>query len=74
MYEDEELALLGLDPWQGEPIDAAIIQADHREYALLSPADLPGALVVYDGRGVLAASGWGDESGLVVIGQGDTTA
>jgi nucleotide sugar dehydrogenase len=74
MYDDDELIRLGLDPWEGGPIDAAIVQADHREYALLGPADLPGARVVYDGRGILTATGWGDESGLVVIGQGETTA
>ena len=74
MYDDDELIRLGLDPWEGGQIDAAIIQADHREYALLGPADLPGARVVYDGRGVLTAARWGDESGLVVIGQGETTA
>ena len=56
LYSDEELTALGLKPWDGEAIDAAIVQADHAEYAKLSAADLPGARIVLDGRGVLNAA------------------
>ena len=56
LYSDEELTALGLTPWDGEAIDAAIVQADHGEYAKLSAADLPGARIVLDGRGVLDAA------------------
>ena len=56
LYSDEELTALGLKPWDGEAIDAAIVQADHAEYAKLSAADLPGARIVLDGRGVLDAA------------------
>ena len=56
LYSDEELTALGLTPWDGEAIDAAIVQADHAEYAKLSAADLPGARIVLDGRGVLNAA------------------
>jgi UDP-N-acetyl-D-mannosaminuronic acid dehydrogenase len=56
LYSDEELTALGLTPWDGEAIDAAIVQADHAEYAKLSAADLPGARIVLDGRGVLDAA------------------
>jgi UDP-N-acetyl-D-mannosaminuronic acid dehydrogenase len=55
LYSDDELAALGLTPWDHEPIDAAIVQADHAEYAQLSAADLPGVRVVLDGRGILNA-------------------
>ncbi len=55
LYSDDELAALGLTPWDGEAIDAAIVQADHAEYAQLSAADLPGARVVLDGRGIVDA-------------------
>ena len=55
LYSDDELAALGLTPWDNEPIDAAIVQADHAEYAQLSAADLPGVRVVLDGRGILDA-------------------
>lgn len=56
LYSDEELTALGLTPWDGEAIDAAIVQADHAEYAKLSAADLPGARIVLDGRGVVDAT------------------
>lgn len=56
LYSDEELTALGLTPWDGEAIDAAILQADHAEYAKLSSADLPGARIVLDGRGVVDAA------------------
>ena len=56
LYSDDELAALGLTPWDHEPIDAAIVQADHAEYAQLSAADLPGVRVVLDGRGILDAA------------------
>ena len=55
LYSDSELADLGLTPWDGESIDAAIVQADHAEYAQLSAADLPGVRVVLDGRGIIDA-------------------
>ena len=52
-------ARLGFEPWDGAPVDAAIVQADHAGYARLTPADLPGVRVVVDGRGVLDAGGVG---------------
>jgi UDP-N-acetyl-D-mannosaminuronic acid dehydrogenase len=56
LYTDEELEGHGYAPWDGAPVDAAIVQADHAEYAELSAADLPGATQVVDGRGVLDAA------------------
>jgi nucleotide sugar dehydrogenase len=53
-----ELHELGFAPWEGEPVDAAIIQADHSSYRQLTPADLPGVRVVLDGRGVLDPAAW----------------
>lgn len=54
LYDPGELTALGFEPWlPGGPVDAAIVQADHPEYAALTPVDLPGARVVVDGRGVL---------------------
>jgi len=58
LYDAGELAALGCDAWAGEPVDAAIVQADHPEYAALTPADLPGVRVVVDGRGVLEPTRW----------------
>ena len=53
LYSADELTALGFTPWDGGSIDAAIVQADHPQYATLGPADLPGARAVLDGRGVL---------------------
>ena len=51
LYSDAELQQHGFAAFHlGEPCDAAIIQADHVEYATLSPADLPGVKVIVDGR------------------------
>lgn len=57
MYDDAEIERFGWTPYHlGEPVDAAVVQADHREYADLSPADLPGLTAVVDGRGVTDAA------------------
>jgi UDP-N-acetyl-D-mannosaminuronic acid dehydrogenase len=53
LYSAEELREAGYEPWDGERADAAIVQADHAEYAFLSPDDLPGVTEIVDGRGVL---------------------
>jgi UDP-N-acetyl-D-mannosaminuronic acid dehydrogenase len=53
MYSHADLQAAGYEPWTGEPVDGAIVQADHREYAALDPGDIGGAQVVVDGRGVL---------------------
>lgn len=53
LYDAAELAALGFSAWTGEPVDAAVLQADHAEYAALTPAELPDVRVVVDGRGVL---------------------
>lgn len=51
LYTDDELAALGFSPNHlGNPVDAAVIQADHREYADLTSADLPGVKAIADGR------------------------
>ena len=46
-------AALGFTPWDGEPVDGAILQADHAEYRELRGPDVPGARAIVDGRGVL---------------------
>ncbi|WP_114906597.1 nucleotide sugar dehydrogenase [Ornithinimicrobium murale] len=56
MFSDEELSALGWQPYRwsagqpGEPVDVAIVQADHPEYAELTAADLPGLKLMLDGR------------------------
>ncbi|MBP2364690.1 nucleotide sugar dehydrogenase [Pseudonocardia parietis] len=59
LYSDAELAALGFEPYHlGEPLDAAVIQADHREYAELGPERLPGLRVLVDGRRSSSADRW----------------
>lgn len=59
LYSDAELEQLGFAPYHfGEPIDAAVVQADHTEYRSVGPADLPGISVFIDGRRVSSADRW----------------
>lgn len=70
MFTDDELAAYGFDAYHvGEPVDAAIVQADHPEYTALRPADLPGVQVLVDGRRATQPEAW---VGVVryVIGEG----
>jgi nucleotide sugar dehydrogenase len=54
MYTPDELATLGWAAYEiGSPVDVAIAQADHAEYAALGKDDLPGVQVVVDGRRIL---------------------
>lgn len=74
LYTNDELTALGLTPWDGQDVDGVIVQSDHHEYRDLGPDDLPGAGVVFDGRGVLDPIRWQSSPGrLMVIGQGSTT-
>lgn len=57
MYSDDELRREGFAPHHfGEPADAAILQADHPDYKHLSARDLPGLLVLLDGRNFVEPS------------------
>jgi UDP-N-acetyl-D-mannosaminuronate dehydrogenase len=57
MYTDDELAHFGWTPYHlGEPVNVAIVQADHAEYRSLSAADLPGVTMIVDGRAILDAA------------------
>ncbi|WP_022867695.1 nucleotide sugar dehydrogenase [Schaalia vaccimaxillae] len=70
MYTDEELAEFGWEPYHlGSPIDAAIIQADHREYGALCPSDLPGLRLLFDGRRVTDPTKWIGTPRLVIGGR-----
>jgi nucleotide sugar dehydrogenase len=58
LYDAEELTGLGLPPHRGEPVSAAIVQADHAEYRTLGETDLPGVRVLVDGRRVTDPVRW----------------
>lgn len=59
LFTDAELAAHGLQAYHlGENVDAAIVQADHRSYTELGPADLPGIQVLVDGRHLTDPARW----------------
>ncbi|MEV5961651.1 nucleotide sugar dehydrogenase [Kribbella sp. NPDC051952] len=67
LYTDEELQQLGFAPYAlGAPVDAAVLQADHAEYAQLTPAELPGVKVLVDGRDRTDAARWAGVRRIVI--------
>ncbi|RIQ19612.1 nucleotide sugar dehydrogenase [Jiangella rhizosphaerae] len=69
-YSGTELERLGFRPYAvGEPIDAAVVQADHDEYRKLGSRDLPGIEVLVDGRNVTDPTAW-DGVTRIVVGRG----
>jgi UDP-N-acetyl-D-glucosamine dehydrogenase len=69
LYGDDELRAHGFAPYDGEPIDGAVVQTDHASYRTLGPQELPGARAVIDGRGVLDRGAFA-AAGLIVRGIG----
>jgi nucleotide sugar dehydrogenase len=69
LYDDDELAALGFTAYHwGEPIDAAVVQADHSAYADIDREQLPGVKALVDGRRVTRAQGW-DGVTRIVLGE-----
>ena len=67
LYADEELEKLGFVPYHlGEPVDAAVVQADHSAYAEIGVKDLPGLAVLVDGRDVTNAASWEGVTRIVI--------
>ncbi|TCO17578.1 nucleotide sugar dehydrogenase [Kribbella steppae] len=67
LYTDEELQQLGFTPYAlGAPVDAAVLQADHAEYAQLTPAELPGVKVLVDGRDRTDPARWAGVRRIVI--------
>jgi nucleotide sugar dehydrogenase len=61
MYTDDELKKYGFDAYHyGDSVDAAIVQADHKEYADLTSAKIPGVKTLLDGRGITKPNNWLD--------------
>lgn len=59
LFTNAELEALGFKPYrEGDPMDAAIIQADHAEYRAMTPADLPGIRTLVDGRNITDPTKW----------------
>jgi nucleotide sugar dehydrogenase len=68
LYTADELEALGLPAHRGEPVVAAVVQADHAKYATLTPADLPDVEVLVDGRRVTDAAAWDGRRRIVIGG------
>lgn len=66
LYTTDELRALGLPPHQGEPVTAAVVQADHAEYRTLGVADLPGVRVLVDGRRITDPARWEGAHRIVI--------
>lgn len=67
MYSAEELSRFGWDSYgYGQPVDVVIVQADHAEYADLTPEQVPGAHIIVDGRRILDKSRFPGTSFMVV--------
>jgi len=59
LYNDVELERLGFTPYHlGEPVDAAVVQADHSEYRTIGTGDFPGLKALIDGRRVSSPEQW----------------
>ncbi|WP_022908130.1 nucleotide sugar dehydrogenase [Curtobacterium sp. B18] len=59
LYSSSELERLGFTAHvPGEPVDAAVVQADHAEYRTMDHGSLPGVRTVVDGRRVLDTAKW----------------
>ncbi|HEU5110080.1 MAG TPA: nucleotide sugar dehydrogenase [Micromonosporaceae bacterium] len=68
MYSADELTALGLPPYAGERVTAAVVQADHAEYRTLAATDLPGVRVLVDGRRVTDPARWTGVRRIVIGG------
>lgn len=69
MYTDGELRAFGWEPYHlGEPVDVAIVQADHAEYRTIDASDMPGIRLLFDGRGVTDSERWAGTPRMTVGG------
>ena len=67
MYTDDEIKAFGWEPYTiGDDAEVVIIQADHPEYKELTPKDLPGIRLLFDGRRVTDPELWVGTPRLVI--------
>ncbi len=67
LFSDEELIGYGFTPHRmGDPVDVAILQADHADYLELAPSDLPGIKLFADGRNVTDPARWAGVPRIVI--------
>ncbi|MDO5698825.1 MAG: nucleotide sugar dehydrogenase [Dermatophilus congolensis] len=69
MFTPAELGKYGFEAYEmGQPVDVAIVQADHASYKDLSASDLPGVKLLVDGRRWVDASRF-DNVKVVTVGK-----
>ena len=69
LFSDDELAGYGFTPYHlGEPVDIAILQADHSIYREIGPSDLPGIRLLADGRNFTDPAIWAGTPRIAVGG------
>lgn len=72
MYTDDELLGLGFTPYhEGDPVDAAIVQADHKQYREWATAEVPARSII-DGRRILDPTRF-PEATVVALGAGSAS-
>ncbi|WP_167143682.1 nucleotide sugar dehydrogenase [Canibacter zhoujuaniae] len=69
LFNATELAAHGFDAYElGNPVDVAILQADHAEYLDLTATDLPGIKLFADGRNFTKPEAWVGTPRIVIGG------
>jgi nucleotide sugar dehydrogenase len=58
LYTAQELRDLGLEPYEGQPVTALVVQTDHEEYRDLGRDDFPNVRVLVDGRRITDPARW----------------
>lgn len=59
VFTDDELVAFGFEAHHlGDPVDVAILQADHMEYREFGPSDFPGIKLFADGRNFTDPKAW----------------
>ncbi|GAA2248010.1 nucleotide sugar dehydrogenase [Streptomyces indiaensis] len=66
LYGVDELRALGLPPYTGQAVTAAVVQTDHGEYRDMGSDQFPQVRVVVDGRRILDRDRWAGAEVIVL--------
>ncbi|MFF7646792.1 nucleotide sugar dehydrogenase [Streptomyces canus] len=73
LYTADDLRVLGLPPYSGQTVTAAVVQADHGEYRELGSDRFPEVRVVVDGRRITDPDRWAGAE-VILLGAPTRTA
>jgi nucleotide sugar dehydrogenase len=73
LYTADDLRALGLPPYSGQTVTAAVVQADHGEYRELGSDRFPEVRVVVDGRRITDPDRWAGAE-VILLGAPTRTA